>query len=161
MFLSPFLVLIPTMRTPISKTGLWGPLAEKSNLASVGLPAQALSLLSLQPHPTVVQPHPNGSPDWWNLNSWRPKKALSDKRVGRWASGGGVGASGRDLCGEESQERNGVIIFFQIEMYFIFQSQYFYHSEILWGWCERGPVCIVMLFGFDKKWHCTRCSLAT
>ena len=46
----------------------------------------------------MVQPHPNRSPDWWNLNSWRPKEALDDKRVGgermkeqRGASEGGLG----------------------------------------------------------------------
>lgn len=78
--------------------------AGEGSLASVGLSTEAVSFPPLKPHPSVVQPHPNGSPDWWNLNSWRPEEALDDKRVGRWASGA-VGALGEGLERARDRER--------------------------------------------------------
>lgn len=48
------------------------------------------------------------------------------------------------------------------ECTYISSLYWLYLMEIWWVWCicER-LVCIVLLFGFDKMWYCTWCSLAT
>lgn len=103
-------------------------IADKSNPASVGLSTQAFSLPPLKPHPSVVQPHPNGSPDWWNLNCWRPWEALDDKRVGRWASEEEWGLQEGTWVGGKTEKNRAIyfqwgwLFYFNLSVFIIVKS---------------------------------------
>lgn len=159
-FLSLSCILIPTTSTLISKTFL--PCQDYGDHDSRGGEpgfSGAFDSSHFLPSP-YAPPQYGATPSQWVTRLVKPEH-LEAKGSTWWQKGGEVNQwrrCGGFRRGPGKGMGQGEAL---LGLDFRFQPHCFYPNEILWGWCERGPGFIVMLFGFDKKWHCTRCPLAT